>query len=296
VKRASGGCGSGWSNHAFGSAVDLTVDGILDAHGDNCIHRPLLDIAPYMYAQKLYWGAGFSSEDAMHFEVSKQLAQEWMANGVPALGGTTPTDAHAVPMSALEPGSVPSAGGSGSCPGTCQNIHTDSCATDYLTGLCPGSSSIKCCVSSNNDQGPAPAAAQGGPPCSYHTHSGACITTTACSAMGGSSFRSSSGANGCESFANNVRCCILSGSLFVDEIPDAVSSLGGSAFALPVGAIAGIVIGVIVLIAVSVVVVFFALRRARNADRSGSSIGVSNASYDAAAQDVPSAPGSAKFI
>jgi hypothetical protein len=39
IKLAQGGCASSWSNHAFGSAVDLTVDGILDTHGDNCIHK-----------------------------------------------------------------------------------------------------------------------------------------------------------------------------------------------------------------------------------------------------------------
>lgn len=81
IKRAGGGCASSWSNHAFGFAVDMKMDGILDAHGDGCIHKPLFDIAPYFNKYKLYWGAAFSSEDAMHFEVSAQLAATWLAHG-----------------------------------------------------------------------------------------------------------------------------------------------------------------------------------------------------------------------
>lgn len=61
IKKASGGCGGSWSNHAYGSAIDLLVDGILDAHGDNCIHNPLLEIAPFFTRRGLYWGAGFRS-------------------------------------------------------------------------------------------------------------------------------------------------------------------------------------------------------------------------------------------
>jgi Putative peptidoglycan binding domain/D-alanyl-D-alanine carboxypeptidase len=61
------------SNHSWGTAIDLTVNGVLDKRGNNKVQRGLTLIAPIFNRHEWYWGAGFGIEDGMHFEVSKQL-------------------------------------------------------------------------------------------------------------------------------------------------------------------------------------------------------------------------------
>lgn len=63
------------SNHSWGTAIDLTVDGVLDKRGNDKVQFGLTLIAPIFNRHKWYWGAGFPTEDAMHFEVSKQLLE-----------------------------------------------------------------------------------------------------------------------------------------------------------------------------------------------------------------------------
>jgi hypothetical protein len=70
------------SNHTWGAAVDLTVGGVLDDQGDNKVQRGLLILSRYFNAHGWYWGAAFPVEDAMHFEVSRELLQNWRDEGV----------------------------------------------------------------------------------------------------------------------------------------------------------------------------------------------------------------------
>ncbi len=72
-----------WSNHSWGTAVDIKVGGKLDEYGDDCTLSDLLRIYPYMHKAGLYWGAGFSGgrEDSMHFEASQELLEKWKSNG-----------------------------------------------------------------------------------------------------------------------------------------------------------------------------------------------------------------------
>lgn len=75
------------SNHSWGSAIDLTIDGILDQPGPArrgelpTAQRGLLQIFKHFNKHGFFWGAAFPREDAMHFEASDQLIREWQATG-----------------------------------------------------------------------------------------------------------------------------------------------------------------------------------------------------------------------
>jgi len=65
------------SNHSWGTAVDLTLKGVLDRRGDNLVQVGLSLMAPIMNQHGWYWGAAFGTEDAMHFEASRSLVSKW---------------------------------------------------------------------------------------------------------------------------------------------------------------------------------------------------------------------------
>lgn len=69
------------SNHSWGTAIDLKIDGQLDPRGDGKVQRGLTLIAPIFNRHGWYWGAGFRIEDGMHFEVSRQKMQQWQQAG-----------------------------------------------------------------------------------------------------------------------------------------------------------------------------------------------------------------------
>jgi hypothetical protein len=73
------------SNHSWGTAIDVTLDGILDTRGDNLVQEGLTRIAPVFNAHGWFWGAGFGTEDAMHFEAGDDLIRKWQTEG--QLGG-----------------------------------------------------------------------------------------------------------------------------------------------------------------------------------------------------------------
>jgi D-alanyl-D-alanine carboxypeptidase/Putative peptidoglycan binding domain len=65
------------SNHSWGTAIDLTLNGVLDAYGDDKVQFGLTLIAPIFNRHGWYWGAAFRKEDGMHFEGSKALIDQW---------------------------------------------------------------------------------------------------------------------------------------------------------------------------------------------------------------------------
>lgn len=65
------------SLHAWGIAIDLKLRNTGDKRGDNKALHGLSLIAPIFNKHKWCWGAAFKKEDAMHFEVSKNLMDEW---------------------------------------------------------------------------------------------------------------------------------------------------------------------------------------------------------------------------
>jgi len=76
-KRKDGTLGKNPSNHSWGMAIDIKINGQLDGHGDDMTQRGLLILARYMNAAGWYWGVAFPTEDSMHFEASTALLQQW---------------------------------------------------------------------------------------------------------------------------------------------------------------------------------------------------------------------------
>jgi hypothetical protein len=85
------------SNHAWGAAIDVYYGPSNDVQGDNKAQDGLLALSRYMNDKKIYWGAAFTVEDAMHFEPSKQLLIEWVCTG--QLTGVTSVPHHPCPNS-----------------------------------------------------------------------------------------------------------------------------------------------------------------------------------------------------
>lgn len=69
------------SNHSWGTAIDLTLSGLLDQRGDGKTQVGLIPLAAVFNAHGWYWGARFNTEDAMHFEVSAQRFAQWKMDG-----------------------------------------------------------------------------------------------------------------------------------------------------------------------------------------------------------------------
>lgn len=65
------------SNHSWGTAIDLKIDGELDARGDDETQFGLELIAPIFNAAGWYWGIDFRTEDSQHFEAGRTLVSSW---------------------------------------------------------------------------------------------------------------------------------------------------------------------------------------------------------------------------
>ncbi len=80
VRHIRGAPGS-TSTHAFGLSLDLNIDGHLDTLGDGRTQLGLTILADFFQDAGWYWGAGFSREDSMHFEASRDQVERWIAEG-----------------------------------------------------------------------------------------------------------------------------------------------------------------------------------------------------------------------
>lgn len=60
------------SNHSWGTAVDFTIDGVVDPYGDDKMFPELLEVYAFLKNWGFYWGVSFKKEDAMHFEASAE--------------------------------------------------------------------------------------------------------------------------------------------------------------------------------------------------------------------------------
>ncbi len=69
------------STHAYGLSVDLNIDGQLDTLGDGKTQLGLTILAEFFKKEGWYWGAGFSREDSMHFQVSREKIETWRRLG-----------------------------------------------------------------------------------------------------------------------------------------------------------------------------------------------------------------------
>jgi hypothetical protein len=76
------------SNHSWGTAVDVTLAGKLDAYDDDKVQQGMLRLYGHIKAHGLetgdwlYWGAEFSREDGMHYESSDELVRKWHSEGI----------------------------------------------------------------------------------------------------------------------------------------------------------------------------------------------------------------------
>jgi len=69
------------SNHSWGTAIDIQVDGVLDRPYNNSVQYGLTLLAPIFNKHGWFWGATFRNEDGMHFEVGREKLLEWEAEG-----------------------------------------------------------------------------------------------------------------------------------------------------------------------------------------------------------------------
>jgi len=81
VRRIRGATSSA-SAHAYGLAVDLNIDGVLDTLGDGKTQLGLTILAEFFREEGWVWGAAWGREDSMHFEVSRNKIQEWLDDGL----------------------------------------------------------------------------------------------------------------------------------------------------------------------------------------------------------------------
>lgn len=81
VRRVRGATSSA-SAHAYGLAVDLNVDGVLDTLGDGKTQLGLTILADFFRQEGWVWGAAWGREDSMHFEVSRDKIEEWLEQGL----------------------------------------------------------------------------------------------------------------------------------------------------------------------------------------------------------------------
>ena len=80
--RAVRGSTTNYSNHSWGTAIDMSIKGVLTPLGSTTVQEGIAEAAPFFLAERFFWGAGYSSrKDAMHFEASHELIQDWKKAG-----------------------------------------------------------------------------------------------------------------------------------------------------------------------------------------------------------------------
>lgn len=74
---------SRFSNHAWGTAIDISIKGAFVPMGTDKTQVGLLFLYPYFHNKKFFWGAGVTNNaDPMHFEASDELIREWAQHGM----------------------------------------------------------------------------------------------------------------------------------------------------------------------------------------------------------------------
>ena len=69
------------SSHAWGVALDLTIDGKSYTDGTDAVMEALLKLFPIFNRHGFYWGYAFRLADALHFEASDELVRSWASAG-----------------------------------------------------------------------------------------------------------------------------------------------------------------------------------------------------------------------
>ncbi|MGL4238475.1 M15 family metallopeptidase [Tabrizicola sp.] len=76
------GSNSAVSNHSFGTAIDITLQGELDPFADGTMQIGLVILAEHFNEEGWYWGGGYNREDGMHFEVGEETLRKWVEDGL----------------------------------------------------------------------------------------------------------------------------------------------------------------------------------------------------------------------
>jgi hypothetical protein len=76
------GSNSSVSNHSFGTAIDITLQGELDPFADGTMQIGLVILAEHFNEEGWFWGGGYNREDGMHFEVGEETLQKWVDEGL----------------------------------------------------------------------------------------------------------------------------------------------------------------------------------------------------------------------
>lgn len=69
------------SNHSWGTAIDVKIEGQLDPFADGSTQFGLLLLAEYFNDEGWFWGAAYRREDSMHFEVGVETLRKWQVEG-----------------------------------------------------------------------------------------------------------------------------------------------------------------------------------------------------------------------
>lgn len=75
------GSRSSVSNHSWGTAIDVKLQGELDRFADGSTQFGLLILAEYFNDEGWFWGATYNREDSMHFEVGVETLRGWAEDG-----------------------------------------------------------------------------------------------------------------------------------------------------------------------------------------------------------------------
>jgi hypothetical protein len=79
--RAVRGSRTRYSNHSWGTAIDLYFGSDVVPMGQPVTHQGILLLYPYFHAESLYWLAESSRPDSMHIEASEELIWQWHQQG-----------------------------------------------------------------------------------------------------------------------------------------------------------------------------------------------------------------------
>lgn len=81
--RAVRGSTTHFSNHSWGTAIDLKIGGILAPLNAKTIPLGLKLIYPYFHRRGWFWAAGYNGRtDPMHFETAQETLLRWEREGV----------------------------------------------------------------------------------------------------------------------------------------------------------------------------------------------------------------------
>ena len=82
-KPTSGKPSTKLSNHSWGTALDIKVDGVADGKRDRKVQLGIAILIPIFNQHGWFAGAGFTTaEDDMHFEVATETLNTWARTGL----------------------------------------------------------------------------------------------------------------------------------------------------------------------------------------------------------------------